>query len=151
MHKTDWITEKQKSCGGRRSCRPKLLRRRRRWWRSRFMSMRSSAASASSAEKSRRRREKPQQCHVLLHHWIGLEDSGPASDEGSHMPLGCVPFSRAQLASTQPCNYSYSICAEGIVRSSVALRNYGGNNKTAAVTTAICKLQEAANFPLRGR
>lgn len=68
-----------------------------------------------------------------------------------YTPLGCVPFSGAQLASAHPCNYSYSICVEGIVRRSVARRNYGGNNKTAAVTTAICKLQEAANFPLRGR
>ena len=115
------------------------------------MSMRSSAASASARKKEERkkkkRKRKLQQCHVLLHHWIGLEDSGPTSDEGSHMPLGCVPFCRAQLASTHPCNYLYSICVQGIVRGTAALRNYGGNNKTAAVITVICKLQEAANFP----
>lgn len=116
------------------------------------MSMRSSAASASTRKKGKKKGEKKkikklQQCHVLLHHWIGLEDSGPTSDEGSHMPLGCVPFCRAQLASTHPCNYLYSICVQGIVQSTVALRNYVENNKTAAATTVICKLQEAANFP----
>lgn len=96
--------------------------------------------------RKRKKNKKLQQCHVLLHHWIGLEDSGPTSDEGSHMPLGCVPFCRAQLASTHPCNYLYSICVQGIVQSTVALRNYVENNKTAAATTVICKLQEAANF-----
>lgn len=108
------------------------------------MPMRNNAAAESSRKKKKR---KTQQCHVLTHHWIGLEDSGPTSDEGSHMPLGCVPFCRAQLISTHPCNYLYSICVQGIVQSTAALRNYGENNKTAAMTTVICKLQEAANFP----
>lgn len=47
----------------------------------------------------------------------------------------------AQLISTHPCNYWYSICVQGL------FRNYRGNNKTA-VTTVICKEQEAADFPL---
>lgn len=35
----------------------------------------------------------------------------------------------------------------GLFRATVALRNYVENNKTAAVITVICKLQEAAHFP----
>lgn len=134
--------ENQK-CGGRRSCRPKHI--------DGLASCRRGAALPLPAPRRKgRKREKKrklQQCHVLLHHWIGLEDSGPTSDERSHMPLGCVPFCWAQLASAHPCNYLYSICVQGIVQSTLALRNYGENNKTAAVITVICKLQEAANFP----
>lgn len=59
------------------------------------MLMRSGAASAGSTEK-RKKEEKLQLCHVLLHHWIGLQDSGPTPGEGSQTPLGCVPFCRAQ-------------------------------------------------------
>lgn len=82
--------------------------------------LRKSAAAASSRKKKREEKEeeeknrKTQQCHVLLHHWIGLEDSGPTSDEESHMPLGCVPFCWAQLGSMHPCNYLYCICEQGI-------------------------------------
>lgn len=116
-----------------------------------FTSTRSSAASASSRKKEQK--TTTVSCFAAsLDRSRGLR-ANFFSDEGSHMPLGCVPFCRAQLASTHPCNYLYSICVQGIVRSMVALHNYGGNNKTAAVITMICKLHQAAHFLflLRGR
>lgn len=94
-------------------------------WQPRFPSTRKSAAAASSQKRKKKSKKKrAQQCHVLLHHWVGLEDSGPTSDEGSHMPLGCVPFYWAELASVHACNYSYSICVQGIVWSTAVLCNY---------------------------
>lgn len=115
LEKTDWMRE-SKNCRGRRSCRPKRFIRA------------AMAASLSVNEEQRcgcqlRKKErekgklkkKAQQCHVLLHHWVGLEDSGPTPDERSHMPLGCIPFYWAQLAFVHACNYLYSICVQGIV------------------------------------
>lgn len=104
--KTDWMREIRITEADRAAGRSILFEQR---WRPRFMSTRNSDVAASSGKKGRKRkrekkRQKTQQCHVLLHHWIGLEDSGPTSDEGSHMPLGCIPFGQAQLASTHPCN-----------------------------------------------
>lgn len=136
---------------GRRSCRPKHFTRAATAASLHVDEEQRCLCQLQKERKEEKKKTKSQQCHVLLHHWIGLEDSGPTSDEGSHMPLGCVPFCRAQLASTHPCNYLYSICVQRIVQGMVAVRNYVENHKTAALTTVICNLQEAASFPFEGQ
>lgn len=111
-----WKERKRKEETGKREFNRESMRKQTGWWVIRIAAM-SASRHVSSKKKKEETPPLPQQCHVLLHHWIGLEDSGPTSDEGSHMPLGCFPFWRAQLASTHPCNYLYSICVLGIVQS----------------------------------
>lgn len=90
-------------CGGRRSCRPKHLFQAGSFAFFFFLLRKEMQLPAPAREMEKT--QKQIQCGVLLHHCIGLENYGPTSDAGSQTLLGCIPFSRAQLSSMDPCNY----------------------------------------------